>query len=199
MAEIHPLIGDIIEYRLVAVALILHIADFHVELQARSYLARTYHRVVLAGFRLFIPLKIRRFGFAEHPLTLRIRFYVGFAHLQTHERTGQRNHTDIMPGGSLNSHHVAYLKRDISGIEIKTFAGVFKLHLNHVIVGITSGDILKIVEAMQLHTHRAVAAYPIRSCTFTAAASAFRGLAVAVGRCTAPFPAIVGALPAPLS
>ncbi len=84
MAEIHPLIGDIIEYRLVAVALILHIADFHVELQARSYLARTYHRVVLAGFRLFIPLKIRRLGLTEHPLTLRIRFYVGLAHLQTH-------------------------------------------------------------------------------------------------------------------
>ena len=58
LAEIHALVGDVIENGLGPVALILHVANLHVEAKLLGYLARTDHRVMLTSHGLLILLEV---------------------------------------------------------------------------------------------------------------------------------------------
>ncbi len=58
LAEIDTLVGNIVEYGLVAVTLILHVADFHVELKARRDFTGTDHGVVFQRFGFFVAFKV---------------------------------------------------------------------------------------------------------------------------------------------
>ena len=52
LSEIHALVGDIIEYRLVAVALVFHVANLHLQSEILGYLSALYHRVVFPALGL---------------------------------------------------------------------------------------------------------------------------------------------------
>ena len=67
LPEVHASVRDIVENGFVPVALVFHIADFHLQSQFLGNLARTYHGVVLTAFGLFVLFHVHRFGFAVHP------------------------------------------------------------------------------------------------------------------------------------
>ena len=58
LSEIHALVGNIIEYSLIAVALIFHVAYFHLQSEVFCYLATLYHCSVLPAlsFAVFVHI-----------------------------------------------------------------------------------------------------------------------------------------------
>ena len=66
LAEVDALVGYVVEYGFVAVALKFDVADFHVQLQLFGDFAGAYHLVLLAGARLFELFKIGGLCLAEH-------------------------------------------------------------------------------------------------------------------------------------
>ena len=81
LAEVYAFIGNVVEDCFVAVSLIFHIPDFHIEVEVKSDLAGTYHRAVFTRFRLVILVHIHRFGFAVDALDIRFRLDICLTHL----------------------------------------------------------------------------------------------------------------------
>lgn len=70
LAEVYTFVGDIVENSLIAVALVLYVANLHIEAEAFGYLAGAYHGIVLSGLCLLEFLDVGRLGEAEYPLGL---------------------------------------------------------------------------------------------------------------------------------
>ncbi len=119
-------------------------------MQTRRDFSRTNHGVVLKRFGFLIALEVGGLGLAEHAVLLGIGLDAGLAHLQPHKGSGERHLPYVVAGGCLHSHHVAHFERDVGRVDIEPLAGVLELHLNHIVVGITAGDILEVVEAVEL-------------------------------------------------
>ena len=107
LAEIHTFISDIVEYRLVTVALVLHVANLHLQAQVFGYLAALDHGGVFAALGLLPLVKVHLLGDAVDALDVILRLEVGFLDLQFHESSGECNHTDVVARVSLHSHEVA--------------------------------------------------------------------------------------------
>ena len=132
LAEIHTLVSNIIEDGFVAVALILHITDFHVQPQVLCYLTALNHGTVLTSLGLVVFIHVNGFGNTVDALNVISRFQVGLFHLQAHQTAGQRHHADIVTGIGLNSHNVAFLQVQVVHIVVVTLAGILKLNLHQV-------------------------------------------------------------------
>ena len=150
LAEVDTLVGDIIEYGLVAIALILHVADLHVEIQALGNFAGTYHGVVLARLGLLEFLDVGRLGQTEHTLGLGSIAAGGALHAQLCKCAGKGDGADVMAGSSLYGHDVARSEGKIGGVAVISLAGVLELNLYNLSSGLVAGDICKPVEAVQL-------------------------------------------------
>lgn len=98
----------------------------------------------------------------------------GLAHLQAHESARERYAAYVVAGSCLHSHHIADFKGQTGTVHVKALAGVLELHLYHIVVGIAAGNILEIVEAMELRADVApsagAAAAGLRATAATAAA-----------------------------
>ena len=81
LAKVYAFIGNVVEDRFVAVSLIFHISDFHVEVEVKSYLTGTNHRTVFARFRFIILLHIHLLGFAVDTFDICFRLDVCSTHL----------------------------------------------------------------------------------------------------------------------
>jgi len=170
LAEVDAFVGYVVEYGFVAVALVLHVSDFHVEVEVLGYFASPYHSVVLARLGFIVLVNVAGLGFAEHSFEFGALFHARFFHLQGYKLTGEGHLSYVMSGRSLYSHHVAYRQVQTYGVAEKSLAGVFELYFHQVAVGFASRHIGEPVEAMQLAP---------RSLTGSAAASAaffFRSL-----------------------
>ena len=66
LAKVYSIVSNIIENGLIAVALILNVADFHLQTQVHSNLAGTDHRVLFAGLGLLIAFHVGGLGLTEH-------------------------------------------------------------------------------------------------------------------------------------
>ena len=88
LAEVHTLVSNVVENSLVAVALIFHITDFHIQIQVQRNLAGTDHGRMFLCFRFVELLHIHRFRFPVDSLYFRIGLEVGFLHLQRDESSG---------------------------------------------------------------------------------------------------------------
>ena len=132
LAEVHSLIGDIIENRLVAVALILHITDFHLQVEVFGYLSALNHGAVFAALRLAPFVDIHWFRYAIYALDVVHRLEVRLLDLQFHELSRERHHSDIMTRTCLHSHHIALLQIEGIDIMVISLSGVLELHFNKV-------------------------------------------------------------------
>ena len=81
LAEVHTLIGDIVEDSLVAVALIFHVANLHLQSQSLGNLSALYHRGVLTRLGLTVFIHIYRTGYAIHALDVVGTLQVGLLQL----------------------------------------------------------------------------------------------------------------------
>ena len=82
LAEVHTSVGYVVEDGLVAVALILHVTDFHLQPQILGNLSGFYHGLVLACFGLLVFFHIALLGQTIHALYLLFAFQVGLLYLQ---------------------------------------------------------------------------------------------------------------------
>ena len=88
LTEVYTLVGNIIENSLVAVSLIFHITDFHVEIQVECNLSGAYHGAMFASFGFIIFVHIYLFGFTVDTLDISLRLDVRFSHLQRNKTSG---------------------------------------------------------------------------------------------------------------
>ena len=132
-AEVHAFVGDIVENGLDLVALILHVADLHVESHVGRDLARRDHRLVFQ-FDGFLPLlDVVGLGFAVYLLEFAVEGVESrAAHLARHQIARERNDADVVAGRSFDRHDVAPLERQVVDILVECAAGVLETHFDDV-------------------------------------------------------------------
>ena len=81
LSEVNSLISDVVEDSFIAITLVLHIADFHLQAEPFCYLSALNHRGVFACFRLIIFLNIHRFGYSVDAFDVVSRLEIGFLQL----------------------------------------------------------------------------------------------------------------------
>ena len=150
MAEIHTFVSDIVENRLIAVALILHITDFHLQPQVHSNFARAYHGVLFAGLGLLIAFHVGRLGLAEDAQYLGILAQVHTSHLVLDQASCEPHATDVVARVGLNSHPIALFQGDVGTVAVETAPRVLEEHLND--VEIVVGHIVKPIGAGEVAT-----------------------------------------------
>ena len=121
-------------------------ASLQVEIEALGYFAGLDHRLMLfcTGFLKFF--EIGGFRFSEHPFDFGVGFETGLAHAQIHQCTHKCDLADIVTGRGFDGDNVAYLKRQIGRVLVKSLAGILELHFHHVAVGVTAGYVVEPVE-----------------------------------------------------
>ena len=129
LAEVHALIRDVIENRLVAIALIFHVANLHIQSQVRRYLAGADHGGVFFRFRFLVFVDIDWSRFPVNPFRLVVGSHVVLFHLQENQLAGKRDGPDVMAGTCLYRHDVAFLQRDLGAIQVIAFSRILELDL----------------------------------------------------------------------
>ena len=137
LAEVHALVGDIVENGLVAIALILHVANLHVEAQVFGYLAALDHRAVLAGLGLAVLVHVDLARMTIHAANVVGRLDVGLLNLQVHQTARQRHHTDVVAGIGFHGNDIALLQVEVVYVVVVSLARILELHLYEVgLVGV---------------------------------------------------------------
>ena len=150
LSEVNALVSDVVEYGLVAVALILHVAYLHLQPEVFGYLTALYHCAVFAALCLIILVHICRLGDAIDALYLVWRLQIGFLHLQLYKASGQRHNTDVVSRVCFNSHGIAFLKVKVIDIVIVTLACVLELHLYEIGILLVARHVIQPVVGVEL-------------------------------------------------
>ena len=88
LAEIYTLISDIVEDGLIAIALILHVADFHLQAQVLGYLTALDHGVVFAALGFLCLVEVHLLGKSVDALDVILRLEVCLLDLQFYQSAG---------------------------------------------------------------------------------------------------------------
>ena len=150
LSEVNALVGDIVEYRLVAVALILHVAYLHLQSEVLCYLTALYHGAVFAAFCLIILVHVSRLCNAIDALYFVGRLQICLLHLQFYKSSGQRHYSDVVSGTCFYSHGVALLQVEMIDIVIVTLSCILELHLYQVGILLVSGHVIQPVVGVEL-------------------------------------------------
>lgn len=158
LTEVYTLVGDVIEYGLVAVALVLNVAYLHVQPQALGNLAGANHGIVFARLGLFVFLDVDRLGEAEYALGFGSITPGGTFHAQLGQGPRKGDGSYIVPRSGLYGNEVAGAERQVGGIAEISLAGIFELHFHNVARSLVTGYVGKPVEAVQFATAAVAAA-----------------------------------------
>ena len=150
LAEVHTLVCDIVEDGLVAVALIFHVTNLHLQSEVLGYLTTLNHRGVFAVLSLVILVHVHRLGDAIDALDVVSRLEVGLLHLQLYESACERNHSDIVARTCLHSYDVALTEVQVVDVMIISLARILELHLHEVRVLLITRHIIQIVVGIEL-------------------------------------------------
>ena len=135
LTEIHAPVGDVVEYGLGAVALKLHVPDFHVQTELHRNLTRTYHRLLLPSDGLLPLLEIiglcPAVDFFEFTV---LRSQPAAFHLACHYGALKRHYSEIMPRVGLHHNKVAGLYALPGGIVVDALAGVLETDFEIVLI-----------------------------------------------------------------
>ena len=132
-AEIDALVGDVVEDRLDLVALVLHVADFHIESHFGGDLACGDHRFVLQSDGLLPAFDVVGFGLAVNLLEFAV---VGVethaAHLAGYHVARQGDDADVVSRRSFHSDDVAPFQRQIIDVLVVEAPGVLEAHFENI-------------------------------------------------------------------
>lgn len=174
LAEVHALVGDIVEDGLDLVALVLHVADLHVQSHVGGDLPRGDHRLVFEGDGLLPAFDVVGLGLAvDLPELAVVGVEARAAHLPRDQVARERDDADVVAGRSLHGHDVASFERQVVDILVERAAGVLEAHLD---------DVARDIDGVLLEPRRLV--------EFEAAVAGLRfdfGAAVAEGAAAAYF------------
>ena len=156
-AEIHPVVGDIIEDGFGLVALVFHVADFHVQVKVGGNLPGAYHRLVFQGDGLFPLFNVVGLRLAVDFLQTALLGVRPFqAHLLFDQFACQRHHADVMPQGCFHRHDVPLLQRQFRGVGVKSFPRVFEPHLHNLRHRVGFGQVAEPVMHIQFACQQTV-------------------------------------------
>ncbi len=132
LAEVDALVGDIVEDGLLTIALILDVANLHLQSEALGYLAALDHGLVLTclGFAELVHVGLA--GEAVDALDIVSRLEVGLLYLEVDEATSERDNADVVTRAGLDGHDVAFLQGEVVDVVVVAFARVLELHLDEV-------------------------------------------------------------------
>ena len=132
LSEVYSFVGDVIEDSLVAVTLILHIANLHLQSQVFGYLSALYHSTVLTALCLLPFLEVHGLGYAVDTLDVVGRTKVGFLDLQFHQSSCQCHHANIVTRIGLYGYNVSLLQVQVVHVVVVTLACILELHFHKV-------------------------------------------------------------------
>ena len=150
LTEVHTAVGDVVEDGFQPIALIFHVADFHLESQFLGNLSAADHGIVFAGLGFLELLHVHGAGLAVDTLELLGILGRCALHLQQDELAGEGHRSDIMSGRCLYGHDVAFLQRQMVGVMVIPLSGVLELHFDEVCRLCVAGDVGKVVEDIEL-------------------------------------------------
>ena len=127
LAEVHTPVGNVVENGLAAIALILHVANLHLETEVEGNLARLNHRLMLAALGLGILLHIHGTCLAVDAAHGGIVLHTNLLHLQQHKAAREGDGADVVPRAGLDSHDVALVEVEVVAVEVVALAGVLEL------------------------------------------------------------------------
>ena len=133
LAEVHTPVSDVVEDRLVAIALIFDVPDLHVEAQRRGDLSSLDHRRLFTALGFLPALEVTRAGDAvdveELPLVGAVAMVL---HRQLSELTSEGHLADVVTRRRFDGDDIAFIEVDPLGIEIVALAGILELHFDQV-------------------------------------------------------------------
>ena len=132
LAEIHTLVGYVVENSLVAVTLVLHVANLHLQTQSLGYFAALYHGGVLTCLRFAEFVHVYLTGNAVNALNVVGTLQVSLLQLQLHQSASERHHADVVTWVGLYGHDVTLLQRQVVHVMVISLAGMFELHFHQV-------------------------------------------------------------------
>lgn len=135
LAEVYSLVSYIVEDSSIAVSLILHVADFHIESQLSSDLTRTYHRLVLASLGGVVSLHIYRTSQSvQFTCMVYLSLRLGAVHTGEYELSGERHHPDVVAILCLHDDIVAELEREFVYVAVVILASILELYLHDLLL-----------------------------------------------------------------
>ena len=133
LAEVDALVGDVVEDRLDLVALVLDVADLHVEPHVGGDLPRGDHRLVLEGDGLLPAFDVVGLGLAvDLPVFAVVGVEARAAHLPRHQVARHRDDADVVSGRGLHGDDVADLQRQVVDVLVERAPRVLEAHLHDV-------------------------------------------------------------------
>ena len=133
LAEVDALVGYVVEDGLDFVALVLHVADFHVQTHVGGDLPRGNHRLVFEGDGLLPAFDVVGLSLAVDFLVLAV---VGgesrAAHLAGHQVARQRDDADVVARRGLDGDDVAPLEVEVVDVLVERAARILEAHLHDV-------------------------------------------------------------------
>ena len=133
LAEVHTLVGGIVEDGLRVVALELHVVHLHVQPHVEHDAAGAQQGAVLFAQGTRPALDVVLFGAAEHLFDcLRVGVDAVLPHLQATQFAGEVHDAHVVSGLSFHGHHVALGHLQPVGQAVEVFVVVLEAHLHTV-------------------------------------------------------------------
>ena len=144
LAKVHALIGDIVENGLIAIALILHISDLHVQIQLGRNLTGLNHRIVLSRLCFAVLIQIALFGYAVYFERLAVvRIVSMLTHLEFYQLAGQRHCPDVVTRIGLYGYYIPFVQLYLLAVEVVSFARILELYLHESAIFGQIGDVIQ--------------------------------------------------------
>ena len=132
LSEVDALVGDVVEDGLLSVALVLHVANLHLQSESLGNLSALYHRLVLTCLCLAELLHVALSCQPVDALDVVGALQVRLLYLEVDEPSGEGDHADVVSRAGLHGHDVALLQRQVVHVVIVCLACVLELHLHEV-------------------------------------------------------------------
>ena len=149
-AEVDTGIGNIVEYGLVAVALVFDVTDFHIKLEFLGNLSALNHGRHFASLR-FVPFfDVDGACLAVDTTDFGAGFQAGLLHLQGHKASGEGDRADVVTGIGLNGDDVALHKVETVVVAVVAFARILELDFHEVGSLVIARNIAQVIIGIEL-------------------------------------------------
>ena len=132
LTEVDTFVGNIIENGFLAVALILYVANLHLQTQPLGNLTALNHRRMLALFGFLVLVHIDGTSQTIDTADVFSTLQIGFLDLHVHQTARQRHHTDVVSGIGFHGDDVSLLQGQVVHVVIISLAGMFELNFHQV-------------------------------------------------------------------
>ena len=148
--KVNTLVGYIIKNSFISIALVFHVANFHLQFEILGYLARTNHRFVLACLCFLILVEVDLTSLTIDASDGSAWLERTFLHLKNNQLSCESHHTYIMTWLCFHCYDIPLLKVKVIIISIVALTGVFELYFHIVGNILITGHVGQVVVDIEL-------------------------------------------------